>query len=203
MRVWRWHAVVFVSLFFASAFQPIARSAEAAAPADLSGLSILYKSDSRMVGGTYAAPHWLKGPRFTSAVQPGAMGIVDVKVRGLDATGKLMPVTAEWTVADPDRITVAPGRAGEFRLTVGKAGESTLRVSSRGVYAELLVKSKDLGDATQVEITEVGSGGPSPGKASQPVPESAGSVRWLRTMLLRSAHLAPEQRAAAVAKLVE
>jgi hypothetical protein len=175
-RVWRWQAVAFVSLFFAGAFQPIARAAEAAAPAELSGLSILYKSDSRMIGGTYAAPRWLIGPTFASVVQPGAMGIVDVKVRGLDATGKLMPVTPDWTVADPDRITVTPGRAGEFRITVSKAGESTLRVRSHGVYADLLVKSKDLGDATQVEITEVASGGPSPGKTSQPVPESAGSA---------------------------
>jgi hypothetical protein len=162
--VWQWQAVAFVSLFFAGAFQPTVRAGEGAAPAALSGLSILYKSDSRMVGGTYAAPHWLKKPKFTSAVQPGAMAIVDVKVRGLDATGKLMPVDPDWTVADPDRITVTPGGAGEFRIIVNGAGESTLRVSSQGVYAELLVKSKDLGSATQVEITEVGSGGASPGK---------------------------------------
>ena len=172
-RVWRWQAVAFVSLFFAGAFQFVARAADTAAPAELSALSILYKSDSRMVGGTYAAPRWLIGPTFSSTVQPGAVSIVDVKVRGLDATGKLMPVYPDWTVADPDRITVTPGGAGEFRITANKAGQSTLRVSSQGVYAELLVKSKDLGNATQIEITEVASGAPS-GKTSKPVPESAG-----------------------------
>ena len=104
-RVWRWQAVAFVSLFFVGAFQFVARAADTAAPAELSALSILYKSDSRMVGGTYAAPRWLIGPTFSSTVQPGAVSIVDVKVRGLDATGKLMPVYPDWTVADPDRIT--------------------------------------------------------------------------------------------------
>jgi len=33
----------------------------------------------------------------------------------------------EWTAADPDMVTVTPGQKDEFRITVTRAGETTLR----------------------------------------------------------------------------
>ena len=97
-------------------------------PAVLSGLSVVFKLD--VLGGTYGGERWLSKPTFTSLVQPGTVGKVDVKVRGIDTRGNLVHVVPEWTAADPERITVTPRPKGEFRITMKGPGVSRLTVAS-------------------------------------------------------------------------
>jgi FKBP-type peptidyl-prolyl cis-trans isomerase len=82
------------------------------------------------------------------------VGTVDVKVRGVDARGKLVEIVPQWTAADPDKVVVAPGANDEFTITVKGPGETKLRVSSQGVWKELVVTGRSLNTAILVEISQ-------------------------------------------------
>jgi FKBP-type peptidyl-prolyl cis-trans isomerase len=131
--------------------------------AALSDISISFKRDPRVLGATYGGTSWLSPPTFTSAAQPGMVGTVDVKVRGVDARGKLVEIVPQWTAADPDKVTVAPGQKDEFTITVKGPGESKLRVASQGVSKDLVVTGRSLNNAILVEISQ----GPA-GKRARP-----------------------------------
>jgi FKBP-type peptidyl-prolyl cis-trans isomerase len=124
------------------------------APAVLSDISISFKRDPRVLGSTYGGVSWLSPPTFTSAAQPGMVGTVDVKVRGVDARGKLVEIVPQWTAADPDKVTVTPGPKDEFTITVKGPGESKLRVASQGVSKDLVVTGRSLNNAILVEISQ-------------------------------------------------
>jgi len=94
-----------------------------------------------------------------------------MKVRGVDARGKVVNTVVEWTVADPDMITVSAGEKGQFRVTVTRPGETTLTVASQGVARELVVRAKSLGNAIQVEIRQPSVAEPSQRDAPAPDPE--------------------------------
>ena len=131
-------------------------SAQSADPAgaSLTDIRVLFKLDPRVSDPTYGGARWLSPPTFTSGAQEGTVGTVDAKVQGVDAAGRTVGVVPEWTAADPEMVTVTSGENDEFRITVKRAGESKLRVASRGVSRDLLVKAKSLGKAIQVEIVQ-------------------------------------------------
>lgn len=134
----------------------VAASARAADPAvpSLTDIRVLFKLDAQLSGPTYGGERWLSPPTFTGGAQAGTVGTVDVKVRGVDARGKAVKIVPEWTAADPGMVTVTPGQKDEFRITVTRAGESTLTVASQGFSKELVVKAKQVGSTIQVEISQ-------------------------------------------------
>jgi len=136
-------------------------------------LSILFKQDPRLFGGTYGAQRWLSSPNFTSAPQPGTVGTVDVKVRGVDAGGRLVAVAAEWTAADPDMVAVASRPNDEYRITVLGAGESTLVVAAGGVSRALVVRARTVGGAIVVEIRQPAPSEPPRARIPPPAPDRA------------------------------
>jgi len=162
-RVFRWIIVALLVPALTGTVRPaLSQSVHAGDIAEtLAGLSILYKLDAGVIGVTYGQ-RWLAGPTFTSTVQAGSVASVDVRVRGVDGRRNPLPIDAEWTVDEPDMVSVAPRRNSEFRITVTRAGEYRLRVGARGFAMELLVRAKDLGNAMQVEIHEEAASGPTP-----------------------------------------
>lgn len=125
-----------------------------AATAQVVAISVSFKLDPRLSGATYGGELWVSKPTFSSAAQPGKEGTLDVKVRGVDARGSPLDIVPEWTVSEPDMVTVTPGQNGVFQITVKRVGASRLRVTSQGVSKDLMVKLKDLGNAVQVEIVQ-------------------------------------------------
>ena len=120
----------------------------AASPTEI---RLLFKLDPRLNGPTYGGERWLSPPTFTSGAQEGSTAAVDVKVQGVDARGRVVAVTPEWTPADPEMVSVT-GEGDRFRIIAKRAGESKLRVAAQGVSMDLVVKAKNLGKAMQVEI---------------------------------------------------
>jgi DNA-binding CsgD family transcriptional regulator len=164
------------------AVQAFARAADPAA-ASLTDIRVLFKLDPRLSGPTYGGERWLSRPTFTSGVQEGTVGKVDVKVQGVDATGRVVSVVPEWTAADPEMVTVTAGENNQFRITVKRPGESKLRVASQGVSKELVVKAKSLAKAIQVEIIQEpvweprrAGGGADPGATVAPPSADPGRV---------------------------
>ncbi len=136
---------------------PTLQAAEPSA-VSLTDIKILFKRDPRLSGPTYGGEQWFSSPTFTSAVQPGTVGTVELRLRGVDAQGQPVPIVAKWTAANPEMVSVVPGTKGKFRVTVTRAGETTLTVAAQGIAKTLVVRAKNLGNAIQVEISHQPAG---------------------------------------------
>jgi len=155
IRSSRSKAVASLALVFASGVVASAQEAgPAPAPAALSDIAIAFKRDPRVLGATYGGTTWLSPQTFTSAAQPGTVGTVEVRVRGVDAHGKPVVIVPQWTAADPDKVSVAAGVKDEFTISVKGPGESRLRVAAQGVSKELVVTDRSLNNGILVEIAQ-------------------------------------------------
>jgi hypothetical protein len=121
----------------------------------LAAITISFKQGFRVSGGTYGGERWSSRPVFTSSAQAGSVGTVDVRVRGVDVTGRPIEIVPEWTPGDPERVSVAPGPKGGYRITVKGAGESTLTVASQGLTRTLAINAISVGKSSiQVRVTQ-------------------------------------------------
>jgi FKBP-type peptidyl-prolyl cis-trans isomerase len=120
----------------------------------LSDIRVSFKLDPRLSGATYGGERWIASTPFTSLAQVGTQATVEVKADGVAKNGAPIRAAVEWTPADPEMISVAPGENSQVKITVHHAGESKLTVASNGVSKQLLVKAKYVGNATQVEISQ-------------------------------------------------
>jgi hypothetical protein len=133
-------------------------STMAAAPA-VKAITVSFKLDPRLSGGTYGGELWTSPPSFTSATQSGSEGIVEAKVQGVTPLGRTVAVAADWAVADPSSVTVAPApgnKPGQVRITARRGAGSKVTISAHGLSKEILVTARPVGDgsATQVQITQ-------------------------------------------------
>jgi FKBP-type peptidyl-prolyl cis-trans isomerase len=120
----------------------------------LSEIRVSFKLDPRLSGATYGGERWIASSPFTSLAQVGTQATVEAKVDGVSKNGAPVRVAVEWTPADPEMVSVAPGENSQVKITVHHAGESNLTVASNGVSKTLLVRAKNVGNATQVEISQ-------------------------------------------------
>ena len=150
----------------------------------LKAITVSFKLDPQLSGGTYGGERWVSPPTFTGASGQDTM---EARVEGTTMKGLPVRISATWTASDPEMVTVTPGERDGFRITVKRAGESRLTVASQGVSKELVVKAvKKLGKALQVEVIQEpakkpGAGGPGadPGAAAaepSPVPGGAAAA---------------------------
>jgi FKBP-type peptidyl-prolyl cis-trans isomerase FklB len=123
-------------------------------------ITVTFKLDPRLSGGTYGGERWVSPPTYTGAT---AQDTIEARVGGMNAKGRPVRISATWTASDPEMVTVTPGQKNEFRITVKRTGESKLTVASQGVSKELLVRAKKLGNAIQVEIIQESAEKPRPG----------------------------------------
>ena len=159
-------------VFLAGAVQASPQTTHAA---PLTDITVLFKLDARLSGGTYGGERWLSPPTFTSAAQGGTVGTVEARVKGIDDKGRRVDIVPEWTATHPEMVTVTPGEGDAFRITVKRVGESRLKVASQGISKELRVKATYLGQAIQVEVTQELAKHP-PSGASTPGPPAAGAA---------------------------
>jgi len=133
----------------------------------LKAITVTFKLDPRLSGGTYGGERWVSPPTYTGA---SAQDTIEARVGGTNAKGRPVRISATWTASDPEMVTVTPGQKNEFRITVKRTGECKLTVASQGVSKELVVKAKKLGsNAIQVEIIQEPAEKPRPaGSAADP-----------------------------------
>jgi FKBP-type peptidyl-prolyl cis-trans isomerase FklB len=117
--------------------------------AALSDINISFKVDPRLTRGLYLGDRWVSTPQYTGA---GSQEVVEARVEGVDNQGRSRPVDAEWLSADPEMVTVSPSQGMEVKITVKRAGEGRLRVTSRGISKELAIKMVDKANTKQIEV---------------------------------------------------
>src|SRR5438105_495367 len=100
---------------------------DAAPASSLSRITIFFKLDQRLSGPTYGGPRWVSQPTFTFA-QGGAQLTVEAKAQGVGANGTSMDISAEWTPADSEMVTITRGQKNEVTITVKRVGESKLQL---------------------------------------------------------------------------
>ncbi len=87
--------------------------------------------DPRLTKGLYMGDRWISAPTYTGTA---GQDTVDARVRGVDADGATVAIRPQWVPADPEMVTVSPSQGNEVKITVKRAGESRLRVTSGGRF---------------------------------------------------------------------
>lgn len=124
-----------------------------AGPAVPMGIRVYFKLDYRMSGPTYGGERWVSPPTFTFA-QGGKQLTIEAKSQSVDAGGLPMDISPKWIPADPEMVEVTPGQGNEVKITVRRAGQSSLKVAGPGFSRELSIKATYQGSAIRVEIIQ-------------------------------------------------
>ena len=116
-------------------------------------IRVVFKLDSRLTTGLYMGERWVS-PSTHSAFQVGKSVTVDARASGVDARGRPAKISARWIAADPETVTVTPGEGNEVKITIHRAGESLVQVTSHGLTKTLVVKAVQQDQVMRVEIAQ-------------------------------------------------
>ena len=105
--------------------------------APLTGITVSFKLDPRITSGMYMGERWVP---TSSGVHEGYF-TAEARVQGRDAKGQSVNISPEWIPEDPAMVTVSPDQGKQVTITVKRAGQSTLRVTSEGVSKGLVIKA--------------------------------------------------------------
>jgi FKBP-type peptidyl-prolyl cis-trans isomerase len=119
------------------------------AAGDKTSLKVSFKLDPRVLGGSYGGERWVSPPTYTTTLDT-----VEARVAGVDPKGGLRNISVKWTPSDPEMVTVSPSEGNEVKISVKRAGISTLKVAAPGVSKQLSIKATVEGNAFRVEITQ-------------------------------------------------
>lgn len=124
------------------------------ATAALTDIKVTYKLDPRLTRSLYMGDRWVSPPTYTSTVQAGKEITVEARARGIDARGKTMNINPKWIPADPEMVAVSPQQGRQVKITVRRAGKSSLEVASQGFSKKLSIKATYKSNLIQVEISQ-------------------------------------------------
>ncbi len=114
-------------------------------------IQLSFKLDPRIAGPTYGGERWVSPPTYQGA---SAQSTVEAKASAFDAKGRPTKVSIDWKPSDPEMVTVSPSRGEQVKITVKRAGESSLTLTSGEVSRKLAVKAVDKNGLRQVTITQ-------------------------------------------------
>jgi hypothetical protein len=112
-----------------------------AAAAAAGAIEVSFKLDPRVTKSLYMGERWVSGPAFSSASVPEGEAItVEARARRPRAgvAGKIGPT---WIASDPEMVTITPVQGDYVKLTVRRAGESTVTVKHGGLSTAFAVKT--------------------------------------------------------------
>ncbi len=120
---------------------------------DAMPLAVSFRLDPRLTGSLYMGDRWVSPPTYTRVGEGGSV-TVEAKVHDRARRGQPAIVKPLWISADPEMVTVTPNEGHEVKITVKRAGQSSLQVAAQGVSRELAIKATDQGNTLQVEIVQ-------------------------------------------------
>ena len=121
----------------------------------LTTVQVFYKLDPRLTRGLYLGERWVSPPTYAIVVADGVPYTVDARVEILDGNGQTLFADAEWIVENPEMVTVSPTQANEFKITIQRGGQSTLRITTPDATKTLSVKARYQNNALLVEVSQV------------------------------------------------
>jgi FKBP-type peptidyl-prolyl cis-trans isomerase len=141
-------------------------------PVPVQSISIAFKLDPRLTGGTYGGEQWVSPPTFSSPAQGGSEATIETRVQSVDARGRAASAKPRWVVAEPDMVEVQARGEDVYAITVKRPGESRLEARAGGASLELTVTARRVGEALQVDITKQ-HGAPTAAESPAQPPASA------------------------------
>jgi hypothetical protein len=114
-------------------------------------IQLAFKLDPRLSGATYGGERWVSPPTYQGS---SGQSTVEAKASLMDASGRPTQASIDWKPSDPEMVTVSPAAGEKVTITVKRAGESSLTLTSGAVSRKLGVKAVDRNGARQVTITQ-------------------------------------------------
>lgn len=130
---------------------PASASATATALSAAPRIALSFKIDPRVLGPTYGGEHWVSPPTYTGA---RAQDAVETRARVVDTRGAPVKTVVEWTVSDPELLTVSPSRGERVTITAKRPGVGTVTVKARGASRTFTFKAENPGGAWQVTVSQ-------------------------------------------------
>ena len=125
-----------------------------ASNATLSDFKVSFKLDSRLTQSLYMGDRWT-APRTYLQVGNGDSCAVEASIRGLNAEGKAVNITATWKVADPEMVKMSsPGPGNTVKLTVVRPGRTTIEIASQGITKLLPLHARRYGQTLLVAMAQ-------------------------------------------------
>ena len=143
-------AAILVALSTLSGAVPSLAGERKAEPA-VGLIQLAFKLDPRLSGATYGGERWVSPPTYQGSSGQNA---VEAKASLMDANGKRIQASIDWKASDPEMVTVSPAAGEQVTITVKRAGESSLTLTSGAVSRKLGVKAVDRNGTRQVTITQ-------------------------------------------------
>lgn len=131
-----------------------ADSDKAVATSKLKDIQVSFKLDSRLTRSLYMGDRWVSPPAYTSARQLGKEYTVEARAKGIDARGRHIPIIPDWIPSDPEMVVLSPARGNAVKITVKRAGESLLKLTTAEFSRSLLISAEQIGNAMQVKISQ-------------------------------------------------
>jgi uncharacterized protein (TIGR03437 family) len=123
-------------------------------PSAPSKLMVSYRLDPWLISGNYGGGFWVSPPVFGPVTQGGNSFTLEVRALGVDFRGQSLDISPVWMPEDPEMITVSPSQGAEIKLTVHRAGQSMLQISSQGLSKVLALKAVYQANALMVQIEQ-------------------------------------------------
>lgn len=121
------------------------------APAPTVTIAFSFKIDPRVLGPTYGGEHWVSPSTYTGA---RAQGAVETRARVVDARGAPVKTLVEWTVSDPEVLTVSPPKGERVTISAKRPGVSTVTVKAGGASRTFTFEADNPGGVWQVRVSQ-------------------------------------------------
>ena len=142
-------AVIALSMLTLAA-PPRSWASDAKAP-PATAITFSFKLDPRVLGPTYGGEHWVSPPTYTGA---RAQDAVETMARAVDARGAPVRTDPEWTVSDPELLTVSAPRGKRVTITAKRPGVSTVTVKAGGASRTFTFKAEKLDGSWRVTVSQ-------------------------------------------------
>ena len=116
-------------------------------------IEVAFKLDPSITRGMYMGDRWVSPPTYTG-VKSGQEMTVEARATGRDAKGRPIAINPRWIPEDPEMVAVSPGQGKEVKITVRRAGQSSLEVAAAGLSKKLTIKARYQGNSMYVDISQ-------------------------------------------------
>jgi hypothetical protein len=130
------------------------KSAASPAVGALAGIKVSFKLDPLLTQSLYMGDRWVSPPKYSSILQKGKELTVEARVQGVDTRGRPLAIHPQWVPADPQILTVSPAQGDHVKITVKRAGQTSLQVTADGITRQLLITATGNDTAMRVEISQ-------------------------------------------------